>query len=121
MNRMDRYAVAGNPVEHSQSPFIHAMFAENTGEAMEYGRLLCPLDDFDATVRRFADEGGQGCNITVPFKFDACRLAAKRTTRAELAQAAGAADEAPKETPVSASSSWPTAVWTRPKPWSHDI
>lgn len=85
---MDRYVVAGHPVEHSQSPFIHAMFAKATGEAVEYGRLLCPLDGFEPAVRRFANEGGRGCNITVPFKFDACRLAAKRTDRAALAEAA---------------------------------
>jgi len=85
---MDRYVVAGNPVEHSQSPFIHAMFAQATGEAVEYGRLLCPLDGFEATIRRFADEGGRGCNVTVPFKFDACRLASTHSDRARLAQAA---------------------------------
>ena len=85
---MDRYAVAGNPVEHSQSPFIHAMFAEATGEPVAYGRLLCPLDAFDATVRGFAAEGAKGCNVTVPVKFDAFRLAARHSERAELAQAA---------------------------------
>lgn len=85
---MDRYVVAGNPVEHSQSPFIHARFAEATGEAMEYGRLLCPLDAFEAAVHQFADEGGRGCNITVPFKFDAYKLAKRHSQRAELAQAA---------------------------------
>jgi shikimate dehydrogenase len=85
---MDRYVVAGNPVEHSQSPFIHAMFAQATGQAMAYGRLLCPLDAFEPTIRRFADEGGRGCNITVPFKFDACKLARRHSERAELAQAA---------------------------------
>ena len=68
---MDRYVVAGNPVEHSQSPFIHAQFAQATGQAIDYGRLLCPLDGFAETVQRFAREGGRGCNVTVPFKFDA--------------------------------------------------
>ena len=85
---MDRYVVAGNPVQHSQSPFIHARFAEQTGQALHYDRLLCPLDGFADTVRRFADEGGRGCNVTVPFKFDAFALAARRTDRAALAGAA---------------------------------
>ncbi len=47
---MDRYVVAGHPVEHSQSPFIHAQFAAATGQAMRYDRLLCPLDGFAASV-----------------------------------------------------------------------
>jgi len=85
---MDRYAVAGNPVEHSQSPFIHALFAQATGEAIEYGRLLCPMDGFADTVRRFAQDGARGCNVTVPFKFDAFALASTHSERAALAQAA---------------------------------
>ena len=85
---MDRYVVAGNPVEHSQSPFIHALFAQATGEAMAYGRLLCPMDGFADAVRRLAAEGARGCNVTVPFKFDAFHLAARHSPRAALAQAA---------------------------------
>lgn len=88
----DRYAVAGNPVEHSQSPFIHAEFARQTGQALVYDRLLCPLDGFAETIRRFAADRSagrvRGCNVTVPFKFDAFTLASRRTPRAELAQAA---------------------------------
>jgi shikimate dehydrogenase len=84
----DRYVVAGNPVEHSQSPFIHAQFAQATGQPVSYDRLLCPLDGFEATVQAFADTGGRGCNVTVPFKIDAYRLAARRSPRATLAEAA---------------------------------
>ncbi len=83
----DRYAVAGNPVEHSRSPQIHAMYAAQTGEPIVYERLLCPLDAFEATVRAFAAAGGKGCNITVPFKFEAFELAQHRSERAELAGA----------------------------------
>ncbi len=85
---MDRYVVAGNPVEHSQSPYIHAQFAAATGQAMSYDRLLCPMDGFAHSIRAFADHGGRGCNVTVPFKFDAFALAAHHSERAALAQAA---------------------------------
>ena len=88
---MDRYVVTGNPVEHSQSPFIHAAFAQQTGQTLDYGRLLIPLDDFAGTVQRFAADApsgkARGCNVTVPFKFEAFALAARHTARAALAQA----------------------------------
>ncbi len=85
---MDRYVVAGNPVEHSQSPFIHAAFAQQTGQTLEYGRLLVPLGGFETAAHVLAEGGAKGCNITVPFKFDAFSLAARHTPRALLAQAA---------------------------------
>ena len=85
---MFRYVVAGNPVEHSQSPFIHARFAAQTGQPVAYDRLLCPLDAFAPTVTAFAADGGAGCNVTVPFKFDAFSLARRHSERAQLAQAA---------------------------------
>ncbi|MDR7331177.1 shikimate dehydrogenase [Roseateles asaccharophilus] len=80
----DRYAVVGNPVEHSRSPAIHAMFAEQTGQTLTYERLLAPLDGFEAALKAFVAAGAKGCNITVPFKFDAFALAANRTERAQL-------------------------------------
>jgi shikimate dehydrogenase len=89
----DRYAVIGNPVAHSRSPAIHALFAAQTGQAMVYERLECPLDGFAAGVRAFAASAAdgsraRGCNVTVPFKFEACALAPRRTARAALAEAA---------------------------------
>jgi len=83
----DRYAVVGNPVEHSRSPAIHAMFAAQTGQDLAYERLLAPLDGFEPALRAFAAAGARGCNVTVPFKFDAFALAPRRTERAQLAAA----------------------------------
>jgi shikimate dehydrogenase len=83
-----RYAVIGHPVAHSQSPFIHAAFAAQTGEPVDYGRIDCGPDGFEAAVRDFAAQGAGGCNVTVPFKFDAARLARVCTERARLAAAA---------------------------------
>lgn len=88
MSAIDRYAVIGNPVQHSRSPFIHAMFAEATGQPLVYERVLCPLEGFDRCVREFAASGAKGCNVTVPFKFDAMRSATRCSPRATLAQAA---------------------------------
>ena len=85
---MDRYAVLGHPVEHSRSPFIHAEFARQTGQALEYGRLLCPLAGFAEAARTFAHSGARGANVTVPFKFAARRLAEHASARAMLAAAA---------------------------------
>lgn len=86
-DRPDRYAVIGHPVAHSKSPYIHARFAELTGQPLVYERVLAPLDGFAATVRGFAAASGCGCNVTVPFKFEAHDLAHRRSERALLAQA----------------------------------
>ena len=81
-----RLAVVGNPVAHSRSPQIHSRFAAAAGHAVDYTRLLSPLDQFTATVRAFADGGARGCNVTVPFKgeaFAACTRLSERARRAE--------------------------------------
>ena len=85
---LDRYAVLGHPVAHSRSPWIHARFAAQTGQALRYDRMLCPLDGFAASVHAFAAAPALGCNVTVPFKFEAFALAPRRTPRAALAEAA---------------------------------
>ena len=72
---MDLYCVMGNPVAHSRSPWIHARFAELTGQPLRYERQLAPLDGFAATVMAFRATGGRGCNVTVPFKHEAAALA----------------------------------------------
>lgn len=85
---MDRYAVIGHPVKHSRSPRIHALFAAQTGQRLDYDRLESTPEAFNQTVLAFAASGARGCNITVPFKFEAWQMAARRTARAELAQSA---------------------------------
>ncbi|MDA8444483.1 shikimate dehydrogenase [Paracidovorax valerianellae] len=85
---VDSYCVMGNPVEHSRSPWIHARFAELTGERLSYTRRLVPLEGFDQALADFAAAGGRGCNVTVPFKLDAARLAHRASERVRLAGAA---------------------------------
>jgi shikimate dehydrogenase len=71
----DKYAVIGNPIAHSKSPLIHKMFAEQTGQDISYVAVESPLDGFAATVERLRKDGHKGCNVTVPFKFDAFKIA----------------------------------------------
>ena len=83
----DKYAVIGNPIAHSKSPWIHAAFAKQTGQDISYEAMLAPLDGFTAKVRELIAEGYKGANVTVPFKFDAYNLCDALTERAQHAGA----------------------------------
>lgn len=83
----DRYAVFGHPVSHSKSPEIHAQFAHQSGQNMTYEAILAPLDGLTESLAKFQAAGGQGANITVPFKEQAFALCDRLTPRAELAGA----------------------------------
>jgi shikimate dehydrogenase len=83
----DRYAVIGNPIEHSLSPQIHAAFAAQTGEDVEYGRILGDMDAVEQDFTRFFAEGGRGLNVTVPFKERAWRYASALSEQARTAGA----------------------------------
>src|ERR1051326_6723142 len=83
----ERYAVIGNPVAHSRSPWIHAEFARATGQDIEYSSIEAPLQDFERTVREFHAAGGLGVNVTLPFKtaaFDYCESVTPRARAARV-------------------------------------
>jgi shikimate dehydrogenase len=83
----DRYAVFGNPIGHSKSPFIHTLFARQTNQDMTYVAISAPEDGFKAAADAFFADSGKGCNITMPFKQDAYQYATRLTERAQLAGA----------------------------------
>lgn len=83
----DRYAVIGNPVDHSRSPWIHAEFAAACRQDIEYTRIAAPLDGFERSVQEFRAAGGKGLNVTLPFKPQAYRYCERAS---EQARAAGA-------------------------------
>lgn len=86
----DRYAVIGNPIQQSKSPLIHGMFAQATGQDIEYTAIEGPLGQFAGAVDAFRASGGRGMNITAPFKLDAFSYATERSERAQLAGAVNA-------------------------------
>jgi shikimate dehydrogenase len=86
--RPSLYAVFGHPIEHSLSPWIHTQFAQLMGiQGLVYKKCLAPLDGFTSSLTAFAERGGRGCNVTVPFKHEAFRLATSHTPHASWAQA----------------------------------
>ncbi|HRJ52000.1 MAG TPA: shikimate dehydrogenase [Candidatus Thiothrix moscowensis] len=84
---VDRYAVFGNPIAHSKSPRIHNLFAQQTGESVEYSALLSEPEEFAQDVMMFLVTGGKGCNVTVPFKQEAWELADELSAYAARAKA----------------------------------
>ena len=99
---MDRYAVVGNPIAHSKSPWIHAAFARQTGQALAYEALLAPLDDFAGTVARFRAEGVEEVEHGSLLLELGC----------EVAQGYGIARPMPAERIPA----W-AASWSPPAPW----
>lgn len=87
MSTIDRYAVIGSGIQHSRSPRIHTLFAQATGQALQYGLIDVPAAGFAAAVQEFFAAGGRGLNVTVPHKAAAVAVAAALTPRARRAGA----------------------------------
>jgi len=84
---IDRYAVIGEHIGYSRSPQIHALFAQQTAQAMSYGLIDVAPSALATAVRDFLAGGGRGLNVTVPHKLAAMSLAGALTPRAQRAGA----------------------------------
>lgn len=60
----DKYAVIGFPVAHSWSPFVHGLFAKQTGQRLTYSRLEVPPEALSDRVVEFFAADGKGLNVT---------------------------------------------------------
>lgn len=86
----DRYALIGKPIGQSKSPLIHGLYAQATGQDMDYTLLEAPPGGFASAVDAFRAAGGRGMNVTAPFKLDAFAYATAHSPRARLAGAVNA-------------------------------
>lgn len=91
---MNNFAVFGNPIKHSKSPQIHAIFASETGISHSYGRVLVLQENFEQVLQQFFSIGGLGANITMPFKERAFSLCNQFT---ELASMSGTVNTIKKQ------------------------
>ena len=87
MSGTDRYTVIGHPIAHSQSPRIHTLFAEQTGQNLSYDATDILPTQLSREFKAFFASGGKGMNVTVPHKAQIPALVDRLTTRAKLAGA----------------------------------
>jgi shikimate dehydrogenase len=83
----DQYGVAGHPIAHSWSPFIHGMFAKATAQNLVYRLFDIAPDNFRGEALRLFANGVRGLNVTLPHKQAAAELVNELTPRAFRAQA----------------------------------
>ena len=86
-SRVDTYVVMGNPVAHSQSPFIHGEFARQVDHTIVYARRHVEPGRFREAIAHFRAGGGRGANVTLPYKEEAFEVSMRRSARAEQAGA----------------------------------
>lgn len=84
---MDRYAVIGQPISHSKSPVIHALFAQQTRQTLKYDAVEVAPAALAEQLSRFHVEGLRGANVTLPHKQAVARLCETVSERAQLAGA----------------------------------
>jgi shikimate dehydrogenase len=87
LTNKDHYAVFGLPIKHSKSPRIHQLFAEQTGQLINYSAQEVSAGQFKEAVIAFFAQGGKGLNCTLPLKELAWAYADRKTERAELSRA----------------------------------
>ena len=85
---MNKFLVLGNPIKHSQSPVIHRQFAQQLGLEISYDKAEVPLNGFADFVKDFFANGGDGLNVTLPFKEQAFAMADVVSPSAKAARAA---------------------------------
>lgn len=83
----DLYAVIGQPIAHSQSPGIHAVFARQTAQDLRYEAIEIAPDALAAKLAELHQAGYQGLSVTLPHKTAVPALCEAVSERAALAAA----------------------------------
>jgi len=82
---MKKFAVIGNPINHSLSPQIHLEFARQHSIDLTYEKILADDDiSFTSTIESLVSKGYLGVNVTLPFKGGAAKISTTRTSEVDL-------------------------------------
>ena len=85
---MKRACVIGWPISHSRSPLIHGTWLKRHGIEGEYSKIPVEPADVESFLRNLGSAGLAGCNVTVPHKEAAYRIAEAREDSAVAVEAA---------------------------------
>ena len=77
---MKKFAVLGNPIDHSLSPQIHLEFARQLNISLSYVKKTVPLDSFEKTVSELKNDKFYGANVTLPCKSHAAKIAQHKSS-----------------------------------------
>lgn len=77
-----KFAVLGDPIEHSRSPELHHAMLDITGLAGEYTRIRANERVLEVEIERMRQGWWNGLNVTMPLKASAARLADSTSTQA---------------------------------------
>jgi shikimate dehydrogenase len=85
---MKRACVVGWPIKHSRSPLIHNYWLKLYGIAGNYTKEAVEPDRIESFLRNLSANGFMGCNVTLPHKEIAYKMAARRDATADIVKAA---------------------------------
>lgn len=81
------FAVIGQPIDHSLSPFIHKLFARQWTVDLDYRAIALAPENLATGLAALAAEGVYGLNVTLPHKRSVIPLCGALSERARRAQA----------------------------------
>lgn len=82
-----KLALIGDPVEHSESPRLHAGFLEESDIDGSYVAIRIALGECEPALRRLRADEYLGCNVTYPLKEEAFAACDSLTEEARAARA----------------------------------
>ena len=65
---MKKFAVIGNPIEHSLSPILHNYWIKKNGIDAIYDKQKLNEDELEQNILQIKEKKISGINVTVPFK-----------------------------------------------------
>ena len=83
---MNKYAVIGSPIDHSLSPQIHSIFAQEADIEISYEAIEVNKENFKIKVDELLNKGYLGLNVTLPIKEEAFNYAEVKSENASLSE-----------------------------------